>query len=206
VNVDAIITAACGDSFSKPTWSQSCMRWIDEAQRKIARRVAFDDRFSTVTIPVLAGATTATLVSDPTTLERIESVNWVTSSGFPIALDPTDLDHLETYQLADTGLPDVYSKLGGGIEFRPATDAAGTIRARVVLLPPSIVSTNDVPVLHVDYHDMLVTFCRARLFREEEDLQMHDALMTQFETEMQRLKTDVQGANEDGPSQIEGTF
>lgn len=200
--------AALGDSFDSSKYRDRVKRWVNEAQRRIARRVEQDTLVVSTTVGVTAGTSAATF-ADPSVLQKLESVTWLQGGVSLGPLTPMDLGDLDDYD-ADYGLgagvPDVYSKQGGAIEFRPAALVAGSLKIRYRRLPAALSGDSDQPELHEDYHDLMAMWARAKCFRDEDDKQMHDSLMADFENELARLRTDLQGSNDDGPRQVRGTF
>lgn len=198
-------TAVLRDGFDSVKFGTDVKRWLNDAQRRIARRVSFNTTLPT-TIAIAVGASSASIMADPTQLERVHGVTFTPNGGDPVELAPVGSEAIDELSATDTGTPEVYALAGASIQFRPLADVAGSINCRVTYLPAKLVNTADVPVLHEDYHDMMVVWARAKCFRDEDDLQMHDALMAHFESEVQRLKVDMQAVNEDGPTQLGGTF
>lgn len=209
MNYGELQTAVYGDSFGQAKYEVRVKRWLNDAYRRIARRVRFDT-WTVVNLSVVAGSSSAVIPS-PDTVERIESVVWYSpalgNAGWPLDLvSIADIDEYDVETGGAVDLPQFYAKTGDLIEFRPASSVAGTLRVRQATLPARMTADGDVPAIPDDYHELLVTYARAFCYRDEDDLAMYDALMQGFENELARMKVDVQATNEDGPIQIRGTF
>lgn len=206
MNYGELQTATFGDSFDPAKYRVRVKRWLNDAQRRLLRRLDLSTEERTADLPVASSASTATAPAD---LERLSSVVYLPPTGDGINLTPvppSSLDEWDSQRPGEKGQPRMFAFTGtpSTLVFRPVADEAGVLRIRYDALPARMSADTDTPVIHEDYHELLVTWARAKCYRDEDDVQMHDSLMVDFENELSRMRVDLQSTVDDGPVQADG--
>lgn len=176
---------ALHDDFSATKYRALVKRWINQALHRIARRMKMRDLEAAQSIATVAGTSFYALNSDAV---RVRSLHFV---GDPESLTQVDLRDVDDSPAA-TGRPTDYAFNGSGITLYPSPDGAYTLELRYWRNALSLSNDGDVVDIPADYEDLLVTFARAKLFRAEDDGDMYAFYMSQFESELQQMRADVQ--------------
>lgn len=184
-NFGELQAEALHDDFDANKYRARVQRWLNVAQARIARRMKLPEREGTQAIATVAG--TAFYALD-TGIVRIRSLHFV---GEPAELVQVDLRDIDDAPVS-SARPTDYALNGAGITLYPTPDRVYNLELRHWSNAIKMVQDIDVPSVHEDYQDLMVTFARAYLFRAEDDGEMYAFYMSQFEDELARMRADVQ--------------
>jgi hypothetical protein len=191
---------ALGDDFAPEKYRELVKVWMNEALRKIARRITTIGRTQSVT--TAAGSATYALDGDVTRLR------WVRDADTHEELDEVgwrEFDALPT----SSGRPRVFARTDDGLGFWPTPDAVYDIDVRHWASSVKLVDDDDTPAsfgLPDDYADLLVTYARSRLFRAEDDYEAAATYKAEFESDMVRAAVDMLRTSSARKRQIPGMF
>lgn len=187
------------DNFSPTKYRTLAKRFINEAQRRIFRRLRIPAGEETLPMFTAAGEVT---------LDLDEDVARVNSLRIPADRNPltnVDIKEIDAAPAA-SGKPDSYAVVGNKLFFYPTPNMEYELELRYQSRPPTLVDDDDYPALDDDYRDLLVTYARAKLFRLEDDVEMFNAWMADFETGVVRLKADSGRRDRSRKRQVPGMF
>jgi hypothetical protein len=190
---------ALADDFNPSKHRANAKRFLNEAQRRIARRARVPQLENSQTITTVGGSSDVALSDSGV---RINSLRNTTDRAPLEAASIEEIDDLP----ASSGKPSLYAINGRTITFYPTPDGAYSLSARFQGRPTDLVEDADVPQIGDDYADLLVTYARARLFRLEDDFEMARLYMQDFETDLAAYMTDVQYADRSRKRQIPGMY
>lgn len=178
--------AALHDDFDPVKYRARAKILLNEALARVGRKVYSLQRRSTATVTLSAGTTSYALPAD---FARLVSLRDATKHpGTLEEIDPTELDDLD----ASTGTPAAFAVDGQNLSLWPTPSAGGSLTLRYWATPAGMSADGDIPAMAADYVDVLVTYTRAKLFRLEDDVAMHDALMSDFNAQIAEMRSDLQ--------------
>lgn len=192
-------TAALGDSFDRAKYATRVKAWLNEALGRVVRSSSLVLEQQAVDLPIRAGVTTYLL---PAQTLRVLGVAHVDDG---CELEVAQYDELLSPSNA-TGRPWRYAVSGTSLLLTPVPATAETLRVFVRSRPVRMQEDGDRAGLPEDWDDLLVTYATARLYRAEDDKDMHDALMTDFANDLARMKVDLQEMVDNEPRQIPGCW
>lgn len=190
---------ALSDDFEATKYRTLARRFLNEAQRRIARRVR---------VPQLESVQTFSTTSGESTVDLDENV--IRINGLRNTTDRDPLDDLGTDAVDDlpvsSGKPSSFAVSNQELTLYPTPDRAYNLEVRYQSRPADLNDDGDVPQMGDDYADLLVTYARARLFRLEDDMEMARLYLEDFEADLARYATDVQLKDRSRVRQIPGQF
>lgn len=192
-------TQTLADDFRAAVHRDNAKRFLNEAQRKIFRRVRVPEAERSLTVTTTAGQPTASLDADVIRLNSLRN----TTDREP--LTNVAVEELDDYSQSQ-GKPVVYAVVGRSLLFYPTPDAAYSLAIRYQGRPQQLVADADIPELHEDYYDLLVTFARAKLYRLEDDFEAEQAWLVDFERDLHQYAGDVQHDDRSRVRQVPGMF
>lgn len=175
---------ALHDDFDQTKYRAAAKRFLNEAQRRVARRVRVPELEDTLQVDTVAGEATVELPYDVVRINSLRN----TADRAPLEAVPVDDVDLSP---ASTGSPSVYASVGRRLILGPTPGGAYPLEVRVQGRPVELVDDGDVPQLGDDYADLLVTYARARLFRLEDDFDAAREYMGEFERDLGIYAGDV---------------
>lgn len=188
------------ERFDATAYRTRVKRWLNDAAERIARRALVPGLREEYVFTAEIGEYRFTLPED---FARVEY------------LIPTDdpacgLDWVESAaeirrQRLLTGRPTLYTIKSELIIAGVPTQAV-ELELAYQRLPLPMVEDDDVSELPESYVELLETYATARGYRSEEDQDLHDKWMADFESDLSRLKVDLQDTSNDGPDVVPGTF
>lgn len=190
---------ALSDDFEPDKYRTLTRRFLNEAQRRIARRVRVPQLEQTQTFTTVAGDGTVDLD------ENVIRINSLRNTTDRDPLDDVGTDALDDFPSA-SGKPSSYATSGQELTLYPTPDAGYNLEVRYQSRPADLDDDGDVPQMGDDYADLLVTYARARLFRLEDDMELARLWMEDFETDLAKYATDVQLHDRSRVRQVEGMF
>jgi hypothetical protein len=188
---------ALHDDFDPTKYRTLVKAWINDAQRRIARRIDMRVGEATQSFDTAAGTAEYALPSD---FYRLRTLYENTERYLLEEADLRDIDDAETGQ----GRPYLFVLNGANVLLSPTPDAAYPMRLRYWKSPPLLVGDANVPIIHEDYYDLLVSFARARLFRAEDDPEMAQQYMSEFEDRLSYMAGELQYETRGRPRQVPG--
>jgi hypothetical protein len=190
---------ALADDFAPSKHRDNAKRFLNEAQRRVFRRVRVPSGEQETTFDTVAG--TASYDLDAAVV-RTNSIRLV---GDRVDLDERAIDQIDT-SVASTGKPAAYAHVAGTVVLYPTPDGVYTLTVRFQAGAATMDDDADAPSIGCDYADLLVAYARSRLFRLEDDFEMAQAWMTDFERELNLYASDVQRPDRSGTRQVPGMF
>lgn len=198
-------TQALFDDFDAGKYRSVARQAILDAIGEVARSLRLPANEATYTLPLTAGTATYTLPSDSSGVVRILSVYDATNEN---DLDDVNPDTFDSFATA-TGVPTAFMLYGSGVQLYP-TPAAPLPTITVRYLKRGGVPLNDtdamadVTGIPEDYLHGLVEYARHRLFRYEDDPDMSQFWLTQWQATLAKLRGDVQRRDVGRKRQIPG--
>lgn len=193
---------ALSDDFDPSKYRDLVKVWINEALRKVARRVKSLQHDATQSITTAAGIAAYTLDNDVT------RIRWVVDTELRLELDEVTLRDFDGLSSA-SGRPTLFALSSAGFVLWPTPDGVYDIDARYWAAAIALVNDEDTPAsfgLTDDYVDLLPTYARARLFRAEDDFEAAATYMAEFEAGLTRAKSDLERPSSAGRRQVPGMF
>jgi hypothetical protein len=188
--------AALHDDFDPTKYRARAKTAINEALGRIGRRIYSLQRRSTTTVAVSAGTASYALPAD---LLRVVSLR--DAAKHPGELEEADPRWIDD-QSASSGTPMAFAVDGSQLTLWPTPTTAVTLTLRYWGTPATLSADGDIPAIPGDYADLLVTYARAKLFLLEDDKQMHDAMIIDFNAGVIEARADLQLTSLRRPRQI----
>lgn len=175
--------------------------WLNDAYLKLRRRLDLPEEDGSIALVTVAGQADYDLPADFAAVQRIALLGL----GF---LHEGSRADIEEYDAGYRSRPEVYVLTGSPLRLRlgPTPDAAYTFQLDYAVSTPRMTQETDVPALPDEFHDLLVTYATAKAYRSEEDREMHDSWMVDFEAESWRMKGELEDRGGDGPEQVPGMW
>lgn len=158
---------------------------LNEGLQRVARRLLI--RFEEVDYAISTVASTATYAI-PSDLLRVRSVRDTTTPRQLSVVDVTDMDSY----VASSGRPRIYAIDASNLRFYPTPDAVYSMSLRYWKNPATLVNDTDIPGIPADYHDLLATWAKARLYEYEDDVSMAQYFQAKFTTDLNAAAADLQ--------------
>jgi hypothetical protein len=184
-----------GDETNAQISEQDVIRWINDAMRDIVLNVG-----------LLQVRAVTTVLDDeneyslPTDILKLQSVkyNGVALRGISIQEADELVPDRDNTDSTPKGTPQYFWTFANNITLYPTPDATLTDGLRVYYnrIPTDVAATGDVPELPVEYHNRIVEYCLAQAFELDENYQVAQYKLSQFQDGVDRLK-----GNEDWPVQ-----
>jgi hypothetical protein len=187
-NLDALTAEALHDDFDTAKYTARAQQALNEALGRVGRRVDSLQRRATATISVVGATDTYTLPAD---FVRLVSLRDAGQRRVLTETLNTEIDELP----ASHGVPAYYAVDGSSLLLWPTPVSTETLTLRYWATPAAMAAGTDVPAIPADYVDLLVTYTRSKLFRWEDDKQMADGLMADFERDLGIARTDLQNTS-----------
>lgn len=184
-NFAALTTEALHDDFAAAKYQSRAQQALNEALGRVGRRVDSLQRRTAATVAVVGGTDTYALPAD---FVRLVSLR---DASKRYVLEEVDATVIDT-QPAATGSPTLYAVDGSSLLIWPTPSAAVTLTLRYWATPAVMDDDADIPAIPSDYVDLLVTYARSKLFRWEDDKQMADQLLADFERDLGLARSDLQ--------------
>lgn len=187
--------------FNSPRYGARVEKWLDEAHKKIARRINIRTRTDTESISTTSGVSTYALPSD---FGRIISIS-DTDLNDPIeSLDMRTFDDLTV----ESGQPYFYTIIQGNINLYPTPNGTYNLQLRYYTLPTTLSSSGTVvdPVTPEDYDNILVDYALSKAYAAEHDYKAADYHRNLFIDSLANMKGELQSDTHEGPKQVPGTW
>lgn len=193
--------------FNSNTYSTMVLRWLNIANRKLARRLGVLTLQKEATISLVAGTADYALAADavrPTAIwnETLED-----------ELDAVDLDVYDRFDDTQRGVPTHYA-------MAPPATAGGVWRVRLWPIPDGSLSSlairyesepadgavGDDPWVPAAYEDALVAYALCRAYAMEDDKETALYWRTEYERGLAEIGTDQHLTRTDQPKQVRGMW
>lgn len=176
--------------------------WLNQSQARIARHVEIRELYATSSIATVGGTATYSLPSDFVRATGVMDV----SNQIPLDYVP-DVNILRVYNAgtANQGTPVAYSLGESGLLLAPVPNGVTTLTLTYYKRPTDMSADGDVSILPADYHDLMVSWTLSRAYRAEDDVQMSQFHMSEYQRDLGLLSADRQ-FEDDQPRQVEGTW
>lgn len=177
--------------------------WLNEAQQRIARSLELRELLTSTSISATRDTSVYSL---PTDFVRIAAL---LHEGDGTWLEYQTNPHhvLAINQSGDTtGVPTGYTLASGGLLLTPVPDNSYTLTLAYYKRPTTLVDDTDVPLINADYYDLMVTYALSRAYRAEDDAEMSQFYMQEYQRDLAQMATDRQFESLDGPRQIGGMW
>lgn len=178
--------AALHDDFDATKYRARVKVLLNEALARVGRRVYGLQRRSTASVSAFAGTSSYALPTD-----FVRAISLRDPALHPGTLDEVDPEWIDD-QSTGRNTPLGYAIDGQSLVLWPTPTTATTFTLRYWATPAALAADGDVPAIPADYVDLLVTYARGKLYRLEDDVAMHDALMGQFDAGVFEAKADLQ--------------
>jgi hypothetical protein len=192
--------------FDPATYRSRVKTWLNEALHRIARTSRLDDDTATLTT-----TPTTRYVSLPVPLIRIISLV-DDQQQFLEPLDLTDFQALISLAPSASGRPAQYAIQQGRAQFFPLPDKAYALTLTYRSNPTSFNNDGDTVVTiglpdgMDDYCHVLIDWAASRAYRNEDDAEMANYYMAEFQREFSVLRGDLGLPIEAQARQIPGTY
>lgn len=172
------ITRQFGDESGAQFDLNDTLRWINDAQKDIARASGL--------LQVTASSSTVIGTAAYALPASILSLRSVRFNG--IVLGPLTINQAEelvnNYDAGTatigTGVPINFWVWGGQINLYPIPNSVGTLKMYYVREPVEVTLGADTPELPVQFHPRIVEYCLAQAYELDNDRQGHATKMGQF--------------------------
>lgn len=181
-----------GDESGAQIDDTDIIRWINDAMVDIA--INNDLLQVSAYTATVAGTQKYTV---PTNLLILRSVKWKGQKLQPISME--DADTLMVAADPQGGTPSTFWQFARQIYLYPVPDSNGTSDLSLFYTkqPTNVTLTSDTPELPVQYHPRLVEYCIAQAAESDDNLQQYQMKMQQFNTNVDKLKSNATWENED---------
>lgn len=187
--------------FSETRYSAFIDEMLNEAQRKVARKVSMRTFFDVETLATVAGTPTVALPSD---YSRLYTLEYPTEDRHLTNVDIPQMDGLPN---DSSGLPTTYTIDRPNVRLWPTPDAVYSLQLRYYRKPLTMTASQGTEI-DEDYDGVLVSYALARCFRRENDLEAAQFHMGEFDRELAEMQADLQDDSQDAgqPEQVGGMW
>lgn len=193
-------SAVMDERFDAGLYRDRVKGWINDAQRKLRRRLRLPHAVAVVALPTVANQPAVLL---PTDLVAVDAISY---PGVDI-LERAETSGPDRFDPSFRGRPERYMLMGNPLVavLSPTPDAIYPLQLEYVSASPKLVADTDVPWLPEEYHDCLRLYATALAYGSEEDRELKESWMGDFETEVARLLVDMND-QDDEPHQVPGMW
>lgn len=191
-------TESLGNDFDSALYSTRAGQFLNEALARVSRQVRFGSEETLQTVSTVSGTATYSLAADNV---RVRHVFNATTRNMLIPVEQHDIDDADV----SSGTPLDYSLEGGVLTLYPTPNGVFSlsVRYRSALGQFSADSDTTATVGFPDaYADVLVSYARHKLYRVEDDPEMANYWLAEFQRQLVEMRADVQLPSEDGPRQV----
>lgn len=169
--------------------------FLNQALRRLSRRINFHAEETAATITTVAGTSTYPW---PTNMGRLRYLVDLDSQQ---ALEPRPVRWFDEISPV-SGRPEAYALLGESFVLHPIPDAAYQLTVRYWALPARMTSDSDEPGIPEDYHHLLPFWALKRCFEREDDGDMAAYWEARWEQGLREMEADVVFPSADGPRRV----
>ena len=192
--------------FDASAYRSRIKSWLNEAQARICRAVTMPDLLTTYDIDTARGTAAYDLPSDLIRVSKffhkdtlLELAPYSSGNLRPVTQGGNSTEY---------GTPEAYTIFTAlTTQLAPIPDDVYTLTLDYYKAPPALVGDGDVSVLPADYLDLLVSYSLQRCYRSEDDIQMAQFYMGEYQRDLEKLAVDLHGqTSPDGPKVLSGTW
>jgi hypothetical protein len=176
---------------------------LNEAQLRIARQADMRTQHRATEIGFTAGDDDSALPSDFARL--IEVAEGASADTDWRILDEMGLREFDDLPVA-SGTPTRYIVVGALLYLYPTPEVDTTIVLSYWKLPEEMADDADEPELPPDYHFLLTYWALYRCFMRENDMEQAMIWKNEWQTELEKLKGELQHDTHDQPTQVRGLY
>lgn len=156
---------------------------INRVYRRVLGLRRWDFLEATTTDPIAAGESTVTLPSD---FKRIDRLDLVDAAGDPLYMAFKTYNEFQDQarSFTERGTPCWWTERAGVVSIWPTADAAYTATLDYIKHAPDLTDDSHIPLLPVEYHDILVYGAAAELAARERDWSMHGVMSNSHTTRL----------------------
>ena len=173
--------------------------YINDGQWLIARRVAYYNSEAAFAIPTVAGQSSYPLP------DGWAQIRYLVDTDRDYVLPQVSLRDIDSAQ-PSYGVPGVFTVDGPNVHLYPTPDGPYDLELRYWLLPPQLVSDQDVPSLPADWHRILWIYGCWQAYESEDDGQMAQYWQGRFTSELAEFSADARFPSNDFPTQLESIW
>lgn len=185
--------AALGTSFDPTRYRSYAKRFLNRAQQRVARRIGMAVRQASSAITLIVGTHTYDLPADFIGFRGEEPL--IDAQGWP--LEEVSIDRILSAAAAaptSTGTPCFFAYEKGRLRLYPTPATVQDLTLIYRAGAPALIADTDVPVIPVDYHELLPLYAKGRLYQEEDDQQAGAQYLAMFEQELREMRGEQQAA------------
>jgi hypothetical protein len=176
--------------------------WINEAQKKAARKVLAAEFQETHVYTLIQGTFKYAL---PEGFLRVQDIYYPELVCRLKAIDLQQFD--ETAPAKFEGPPENYTIFGNELWVFPTpNNSTDTLEFRFIKTPAQLVHESDVPVMDKDYSQVLVDYAVMKAFEAEDDTEAAQAHKARWKEELDEYATDKQFRSADRPRVLDGSW
>lgn len=181
-------------------------KWLNEAQRVIARKIEGPEFQAMESLATVAGTYQYAL---PAGFLRMESIF---APALSMRMRPVDQQAFDRNNPMVQGTPLIYLIREKQVWFFPipgTTEGTGSeegMKLRYYKAPPILKAESDIPALNAEYLHILIDYALWRAFSAEDDseqAQFHEGI---YKRALDEYASDVQNRTNDRPKQVDGTW
>ena len=176
--------------------------WVNEAQKKVARKVAASEFQKTHVYTLVQGQFKYEL---PEGFLRVQDIYY---PELVCRLKPIDIQQFDmTAPAKFEGPPENYTIYANELWVFPTpNNSTDTLEFRFIETPPQLKAEGDIPVLDKDYSQLLVDYAVMKAFEAEDDTEAAQAHKARWKEELDEYATDKQWRVQDRPRTLEGSW
>lgn len=179
-----------GDESGAQLDSSDVIRWVNDAQKEIARQKQLLQVTTQVTVTNGTGSYTL-----PTNILHLRSVRYDGVVLRPMSLQEAE-ELVPSYDagvsVIGSGTPTTYWVWGGLIYLYPIpNNSTSVLKSYYTRIPVEVTLTSDTPELPVQYHIHIVNYCLAQAYELDANPQQQNFKMGQFQTAIGQTDFDM---------------
>lgn len=179
-----------GDESGAQIDANDVMRWINDAQKEIARQRQLLQVTTQVTVTSGTGS-----YALPTNILHLRSVRYDGTVLRPISLEEAE-ETVPSYDagasIIGSGTPSTYWVWGGLIYLYPIpNNSTSVLKSYYTRIPVEVTLTSDTPELPVQYHPRIVDYCLAQAYELDANPQQQSFKMGQFQAGVRQTDMDM---------------
>ena len=195
---DQVIEHQLNDTKYRP----SVKRWLNEAQARIVRQADIRTQYLVTEIAYTGGTSNMPLPSDYARL--IEVADSTADADWSI-LEPMGMREFDEAPNA-SGVPTAYLVVGQLLYLYPTPDTDANVALSYWRMATDMAADGDEPEIPSDFHYLLVYYALMRCFQRENDYDAALYWQDQWETQLLKLRTELQYDTADPPKIVPGTW
>ena len=180
-------------------------RWLNDADRRLARRLEIANRQAASTIVTAVGIASYPLPVNFVSLAREDRYGAlrVVEAGPDRQLTEISTRDFDSLDESRNGTPTHFALEGDQVLVWPTPATVETMEMRHWASAAGMSGDSDTPGTPDEYAELLVSFALSRAYKSEDDPEMSAFHWSEWERDTQRMGVDLQERSS-GPRQVEG--